>query len=105
MSSFEKGFEKAAAVYKSMLEATKPAAQKLLSGSQFQAKQQALLAARKAAKSVPSPTPAAQKFMTSAGNAAKESVSELSAHAKNKMQSMNSRTAYSRAGLGVDRVN
>ena len=81
---------------------SKPVAQKLLTGSEFAAKQQSLLAAHRAAKAGQKATQAmqsnpAQQFAQKAKQIAVNKVNkagELSAHAQNNLRNLNAGRNY-----------
>lgn len=113
MSNFWKGFEKTAKIYDSMLSAigSQRVSQKLMSGSQFAAKQEALLAARKAEKlkaaataakaAVPPKVNFAQKVQQAAANKV-NTAGQLSPMAQQNLKNLNPAPKY-RAELVGDR--
>lgn len=103
-TAFWTGFHKTAKVYSSIMSAitSKPVAQKILTGSEFAAKQQSLLTAHRAAKAAKQTTQAlqsnpAQQFAAKAKNIAVNKVNQagqLSAHAQNNLKNLNAGRNY-----------
>lgn len=103
-TAFWTGFIKTAKVYSSIMNAlgSKQVSQKLLTGSEFAAKQQSMLAAHRAAKAAQKATQTlqsspAQQFAAKAKTIAQNKVNQagnLSAHAQNNLKNLNAGRNY-----------